>query len=359
MNIEKNTEINFTGQSFYVGIDVHKKQWYVTIRSNSLELKTFSMEPKPNELRNYLERKYPKGNYYSVYEAGFCGFWIDEKLKGLGINNIVVNAADVPTRSKEKLTKTDKVDSRKLARELENGTLEGIYIPTRFQQELRSLCRLRHTMVKESARIKNRIKGMMNYYGIELPPHSECYHWSGRFIKYLEEVRLEYSMGNDCLGVFLEELKQTREKILKITRRLRQAVRENDLDDEIRKLYSTVPGVGWITAITLYTEIIDMKRFTNMEKLAGYVGLVPTIKSSGEKETVLGLTIRNSKYLRRMLIESSWVAIKEDEAMYECFCNLIKRMDKKRAIISIARKLLSRIRHVWLKQEEYVYGVII
>ena len=359
MNNGKNKEISFKGQSFYIGIDVHKKQWYVTIRSNGMELKTFSMSPNPEELSRYMERKYPWGKYHSVYEAGYCGFWIDRRLKEKEIINIVVNPADVPSIGKEKINKTDKIDSRKLARELENGTLKGIYIPSRFQQELRSLCRLRYTMVKENVRIKNRIKGMMNFYGIELPPHSECYHWSGRFIKHLEEVRLEYKMGNDCVEMCLEELKERREKLLRITKKLREAVRENNLEEEIKKLYSSVPGVGFITAITLYTEIMDMSRFTNMEKLAGYVGLVPVIRSSGEKQTVLGLTIRNSKYLRGMLIESSWIAIKEDEAMYSYYCELIKRMSKTRAIISVARKLLSRIRHVWMSNEEYVCGVII
>ena len=59
-----------------------------------------------------------------------------------------------------------------------------------------------------------------------------------------------------------------------------------------------------------------------------------------------------------MLIESSWVAIKNDPAMLEYYCQLIKRMDKTRAIIPVARKLLSRIRYVWINEKEYVNGVV-
>ena len=92
-------------------------------------LRRFSQSPEPEALHKCLVSNYPGTNYFSVYEAGFCSFWIHEKLTGSGITNIVVNLADVPTMSKEKLRKTDVVDCNKLARELRSGSLEGIYVP--------------------------------------------------------------------------------------------------------------------------------------------------------------------------------------------------------------------------------------
>ena len=83
-----------------------------------MPLKRFSQSPEPEALHKYLVSNYPGANYFSVYEAGSCGFWIYEKLTGLGITNIVVHPADVPTMSKEKLRKTDAVDCNKLALEL-------------------------------------------------------------------------------------------------------------------------------------------------------------------------------------------------------------------------------------------------
>ena len=95
------TELNFEGQNFYVGIDVHLKTWTVSIMSEHLMLKTFTQPAQPDKLLNYLVRNYPGGNYHSVYEAGFSGFWSHYKLKEMGINNIVINPADVPTTQKE------------------------------------------------------------------------------------------------------------------------------------------------------------------------------------------------------------------------------------------------------------------
>lgn len=113
--MEKVNQNSFKGQSFFIGMDVHLKNWEITIRSNHMALKTFSMNPSPYELSRYLKQNYPGGEYYSAYEAGFCGYWIHRELKRFGINNIVIHPADVPTSDKEKQNKTDGIDSRKIA----------------------------------------------------------------------------------------------------------------------------------------------------------------------------------------------------------------------------------------------------
>lgn len=349
----ENSQKNFRGQKFFVGIDVHKKQWNVSIRSNQLHLKTYSMNPVPLELQRYLVKNYPAGEYYSIYEAGYCGFWIHEELESLGIKNKIANPADIPTKGKEKLTKTDVVDSRKLARELENNTINGIYVPTKYQQELRSLCRLRHSLSVHQTRLKNRIKGHLSFYGKPIPPQSELYHWSNKFIQYLKAIEFDYEMGKDYLSYCIEELESTRKRIAEITKKIRRI-----LPKELIQLFvSSIPGIGIITAATIYSEIIDMKRFKRIDELASYVGLIPSTFSSGETQKSYGITTRRSKYLRKMLIESAWVAVREDPALLLHFNELTKRMNKTRAIISIAKQLLRRIRHVWLKNEAYVYGI--
>lgn len=99
--------LSFKGQNIYIGIDVHLKSWSVTLMSEATQLKRFSQSPDPDALYAHLVRNYPEAEYHSVYEAGFCGFWIHYRLVGLGIHNIVVNPSDVPTTTSEKLRKTD------------------------------------------------------------------------------------------------------------------------------------------------------------------------------------------------------------------------------------------------------------
>lgn len=56
MITQNSNGISFKGKHFYVGFDVHKKRWVVTIRHNGLRLKTFSMDPSPEGLKKYLEK---------------------------------------------------------------------------------------------------------------------------------------------------------------------------------------------------------------------------------------------------------------------------------------------------------------
>ena len=108
-------KLNFEGQNIYAGFDVHLKDWKVIILSEAMTLKRFIMPPKPEVLSDYLQKNYPGASYHSAYEAGLCGLWSHYQLCELGINNIVVNPADVPGTQKDKLQKEDKRDSRKIA----------------------------------------------------------------------------------------------------------------------------------------------------------------------------------------------------------------------------------------------------
>ena len=69
---KENTTCNFENQIFYTGIDVHKSNWSVSIRTNNMLLKTFSMNPDPQHLSRYMKQHYPEGIFNSVYEAVFC-----------------------------------------------------------------------------------------------------------------------------------------------------------------------------------------------------------------------------------------------------------------------------------------------
>ena len=94
----------------FVGIDVHKKDWKVSIRSEELTYKTFTQNPSAKDLVTHLHRNFPGAEYYSAYEAGFSGFWAHRDLAEQGIHSRIVHAADVLTREKEKVFKTDKRD---------------------------------------------------------------------------------------------------------------------------------------------------------------------------------------------------------------------------------------------------------
>lgn len=355
--MRQNNRLSFTGQDIYVGIDTGKRSWKVTIRTAHGEHKTFSQDPRPEILVDYLHRHFPEGNYHCVYESGYFGFWIYESLKSQGVDCIVVHASDVPTRDKERRNRNDGVDSRKLARSLQHGELIPLYVPSRQAQEDRTLVRMRTTMVRKQTRCKNQIKSLLSFYGIQPPVELAHSHWSNRFICWLESIQFHHDSGSQSFGTLVSELRQIRQSISDLTRAIRHLSRQEPYQAQVNYLRS-IPGIGLTTAMVFLTEVVDINRFRNLDHLASYVGLIPGEDSSGDKEIHTGMSRRRNQNLRYLLIESSWIAVGKDPALTMCYGNLVKRMSKNKAIIRIARKLLSRIRFVLKNCECYETCVV-
>jgi len=352
-------EISFKGQNIYVGIDTHLKNWAVTILTENNFHKKFSQDPCPDVLFRYLHRVFPNANYFSAYEASYCGFSIHRKLNELGINNIVVNPADVPTTDKEKRQKEDARDSKKIAMTLRSGELKSIYVPSKESEELRSLIRYRKTLVKDIARGKNRIKSNLYFHGINIPPENQqaSKYWSNKFTLWLKSVSHTTEYGTLVLQDMIDTNLNLRNKLLKVTKNIREASND-DTYSKLCKLLLTIPGIGIITAMTILSELESIKRFKSFDKLSSYVGLVPTTHSSGEKDSTGKITPRANIILRNALIESAWVAARIDPALSLAYNELCKRMKPSKAIVRIAKKLLNRLKYVLNNEKEYVNSVI-
>ena len=319
--------LSFKGQNIYIGIDVHLKSWSVTLMSEATQLKRFSQSPDPDALYAHLVRNYPEAEYHSVYEAGFCGFWIHYRLVGLGIHNIVVNPADVPTTTSEKLRKTDAVDSAKLARSLRAGELKGIYVPGSESLETRSLIRLRDSITKDQTRLKNRIKSHLRYLGIEIPEEfsgpGRC--WNRRFVVWLKGAETGTAYGRQTLDFLVRQYEALRGQRLEMLRAVRALSRTERFEKPLENLM-TVPGIGQLTGMSLLSEIDDIRRFKSADQLAAFIGMIPMCHSSGEREGVGDMTVRRSARLRSVLVEASWVAVRQDPALSMAYGNYCKRM---------------------------------
>ena len=356
----QNYELNFKGQNIYAGIDVHLKSWSVCIMTEHLEHKRFTQPPEAKILYNYLTRNFPGATYHSVYESGFSGFWAHRELEALGIHNIVINAADVPTGQKERLHKTDARDSRKLARSLRGNELTAIYVPSVSTLEDRLLVRTRATIVKDLTRFKQRIKSLLYFLGITYPEQfsKSGSHWSKNFIQWLkEDVHFTEESARQAFNIMIQEVEEQRKLLLRITRHIRALSTTEKYTSNCHLLMS-IPGIGVITAMTLLTEIETIERFESPDHFADYVGLILNNHSSGDIKRDGKMTSRGNSSLRKMIIESAWIAARCDPALSLAYNKLMQRMERNNAIIRIARKLLNRIYYVLNTKKEYVTGIV-
>jgi transposase len=353
---QQTTPADYSGQQLFVGLDVHKASWRVSIYTSAMEHKTFTQPPHPEALLTYLHRNFPGATVQCAYEAGFSGFSTAHALRAAGIDCLVVHPPDIPTTEYDRRHKNDRNDARRLARELRSGSMHSVYIPTEEELEARSLVRMRGAFIKKQTRCKTQIRMALMFWGVRIPSTVKDRYWSRSFIAWLENRTLTTSHGTAALGALLDELRFLREKVLDLTRQIRAMAQSPTYQPTVRIL-TTVPGIGVLTAMTLITELMTMERFRDSNALASYVGLIPGEMSSGDKIKTTGVTSRRNAVLRHLLIECTWIAIHNDPALLQVFEKACNRMIKTKAIVMVARRLLNRIRTIWLTGVDYQIGI--
>ena len=95
-------------------MDVHLKSWDITICFDQQFIRSFHQLPSASKLIATLQRDYPNATFHCAYEAGFSGFGLHRQLTEAGLSCMVVNAADVPQADKDRRTKTDQRDSKRI-----------------------------------------------------------------------------------------------------------------------------------------------------------------------------------------------------------------------------------------------------
>ena len=348
-------KISFKGQKIFVGIDVHKRKWSVATITESGLQRVHTQNASAQELIDFLHRHYPEGEYQAVYEAGFTGFSTYYSLAEAGMGCMVIHAADVPTTQYENVMKNDTVDCKKLAKSLRAGLLRGIYIRPKDSIDDRGVVRVRRAIIKDLSRYKVRVKHMLMSNGVSLPEQFDRLRgscWSGAFIRWLKDEARLLSSTRRSLDMLISQVERMRQAQLEATRDLRRLSR-TEAYRENHDLLCSIPGIGSVVAMTLLTEIDDIKRFTNERQFASYLGLVPTSHSSGDKTIHGEMTFRGNKKLGPMIVEAAWTAIRNDDGLAASYSDYCRKMEPQLAIVRIARKLANIVISVLKNKKKY------
>ena len=161
--------------------------------------------------------------------------------------------------------------------------------------------------------------------------------------------------GQDAFSNLIRSYEYHREQLLTLSRQIRQRIRE--YDNELYSLLKSISGIGPLTSSALITELGDINRFPHVDHLSSFVGLIPRVRESGETIYTGGITFRCNSFLRTMLIEASWQAIRMDPALMQYYHHHLINNKGHKVIIKVARKLLNRIRYVMKNRKPYVTGV--
>jgi len=337
---------NYKDKNIFVGIDVHKKTYSLTVVMDQEVIKKTTLEARPIKLACYLNKHFSGANIFSAYEAGFSGFSLHRYLVENGIHNIVVHAASIEIAARERV-KTDRRDSQKIAIQLASGRLKSVHIPEIEREDKRLVSRYRETLAKEKSKKSNQIKSFLYRIG-KMPYENESRITEKWINKMLSQ---EYSTEQYfCLFELCNQWKDLKERIKNVEKKFaEQAEQELDLET----IYRSVPGIGPIAARVLANELGDMKQFQNEGRLFSYTGLTPREYSSGEHRRLGHISRQGKPILRKILVQSAWRAISTDKNLGEIYHNMHPRVGAKRAIVGIARRLVGRIRSCINNKEHY------
>lgn len=338
----------------YIGIDIHKKTWSVSMRTDLFDHKTFSIPSDSNNLFQYVESHFLGYAVYVTYEACCCGFTAARDFINFGWNVSVVNPADVPVSDKHHYQKTDPIDSRYLCKQLSLGNLKGIYIKTEEEDFLRSLLTQRDQVVKQLRKVKTQIKSVLLLHGIKIPEENDNTSWTKDFVHWLKRISGSQSTGKVCMESKIRSYEFYQLEYLHLGNELRAYCRKNHKKDYY--LLKSIPGIGGFLSAALLADLGEIRRFNNESQLASYIGLVPGIRQSGNSETKLGITPCCRSLLRSYLIEAAWIAIRKDPEIQAYYRKHINK-NPKSVIVKVAHKMCRRILSVIKNEKPYVINL--
>jgi len=339
------------GMKVFVGIDVHKRSFHVTAICEGEEVFSGMIASKDEDLRKLLDR-FEGCRVKVAYEAGPSGFWLYDRLMADGIETIVAAPSLIPVESGNRV-KTDRRDSRKLARLLERGLLKGVHVLTEQERADRDLVRTRRQLVQHRADVTRQVKSKLLFHGLEAP-FPESRSLSGEFREWLRGYPVRHESVRRSFEPLLTVYEELTVHIREITREVVALSRSERYRERVG-LVETVPGIGKVTAMEILVELPRMERFPRAEELASYLGLTPSQYSTGQFIRLGRITRCGNKHVRTALVRASWRLIRKDALMREIYESIKYRRGSKRAIVAIARMLSSRIHTMLLGNEPYTW----
>lgn len=336
MNVPKTSKI-------FIGVDVHKLSWHVTIRSREGEFGQMSIGGSWEELKKVVSRWHPQ-QVLVIYEAGFSGFWLYDAVVSWGGDCIVTPPSRIPVESGNRI-KTDRRDSAKLAYLAATGQAIRVWVPTLKQRHEREVLRERRRIVCEVRRVQCQIKSLLNFYGLRVSKPKG--RWSLIFENQLWELRFGNEYMQASFERILERYRFLRQQVVDQTKLIKALAKEESYREKVSCLTS-LPGIGVLTAMELLVELGDIERFSKADQITAYVGLTPSEYSSGASIRRGHISRCGKAAIRSRLVESSWIAIRYEPELAAVYERIRARQGGKRAIVAVARRLLLRVRRLLL-----------
>ncbi|MEM5372116.1 IS110 family transposase [Paraburkholderia azotifigens] len=226
-------------------------------------------------------------------EACAGAHWVARRLQALGHQARLISPQYVKPFLQG--NKNDFADAQAICEAASRPSMRFVSPHNETQQTISALHRVREALVRDRTGTVNQIHAFLLEFGVSLPKGAAV-------IRRLPVVLAAYDLPPQLVAL-LERLqahfKYLDEQVRQIESELIRQLREDERSQRLLE----IPGIGPITASVLATELGDARQFACARQFAASIGLVPRQYSTGGKPTMLGISKRGDKNLRRLLVQ--------------------------------------------------------
>ena len=315
----------------YVGLDLHRKLTQVAVLDQAGELiLNRRVTTGADDLFRVFGELEP-GPMEVAFEATFGWGWLADLLADAGIPAHMAHPLATKAISSGRV-KNDAVDAKTLAHLLRTNLLPEAWIGPLEVREARRLVRMRAALVRMRTRLKNQIHAVLAEHGV-VPEKTDLFGPGGR---------------RQLAALQLPEISQHRVEanlrlIDAITGEIEVADQElvaRFADDSRVKRVLPIPGIGFISAVTIVAEVWEVSRFDSPDRLCSWAGLTPTERSSAEHTRRGHISKQGSRWLRWVLVEAACHCLHDDD-LRQLFTGIADRRGRRIARVAVARRLLT------------------
>ena len=337
--------------TYYAGLDVSLRTVNICVIDDQGE---FFAETKlasdVQDIVAYLDEL--KLNIESVgLEAGTLAQYLTYGLQAADFEVICMEARQVKGALSAMRNKTDKHDARGIAQILRSGWYSRVHVKSIESHHIRMLLSSRRAVLSKCVDLENEVRGLFKIFGLKLPP--KLGH--GAFDVTVRDI-IE---ADEALSHALLPLLDARLVLYRTFRVLDNRTRKMAHADPVCERLMTVPGVGFITALTFKAGVDDPHRFKRSRTVGAHFGLTPRRFQSGELDIEGHISkcgdadVRCTLYTaaNALLTRSSrWSPLKA------WGMKLAKTRGHRRAVIAVARKLAVILHRVWIDDTQFRWG---
>lgn len=319
--------------TLYIGMDLHKTTSSFCVKDQEgAVIRQEKVLTDRNEIRRFV-RSF-NAPLSLVVEPVSQWYTYADFLEELGVDVHLAHPMRVKAIASARI-KTDKIDASVLCDLLRSNLLPEAYFASREVRSWKELVRFRASLINLRTQVKNKVHAILHKHALK-HPFSNLFGVAGR--RWLSSLQLKEPFAS-ALKEYLSLIDYLTEQI----DRAEQTVETTVADQPQAKLLTTIPGVSYVSALTIIGEIGDIRRFPSAKKLMGYAGLVPSTYSSGDAVRHGRITKTGSKWLRYIMIETAQhqQSCKKNPGFGSYYLALKKRKNARTAAVATARKLLA------------------